>query len=270
MDRIKVCDLALTLTLSRGRYVVRFAQDEAEVQAAQSLRHRAFFSKSGGTQATALDVDDFDRSARHILVWDRASADLVACYRVQFFEGAEIACSYSAQFYDLTALANFPGILMELGRFCLHPERHDPDILRLSWAAMAHLVDQAGVSLLFGCSSFPGADPLRHAAAIGHLSGRIAPPERLARAKVADRVAVGAFMGKGTLAEAMAGTPALLRTYLGMGAWVSDHAVVDRSMDTLHVLTGVEIAKIPPTRARALRQIVADCLGYNNTVSVTH
>lgn len=270
MDRPKACDLALTLSLSRGRYGVRFAQDPAEVLAAQSLRHRAFFSRTKMAEASALDVDPFDSSARHVLIRDMASADLVACYRVQFFEGAEIEQSYSAQFYDLTALANFPGILMELGRFCLHPEHHDPDILRLAWAAMAHLVDQAGVSLLFGCSSFPGADPLRHAAAIGHLSGRIAPPDRLAREKSADRVALNAFAGMGTLAEAMVGTPALLRTYLGMGAWVSDHAVVDRSMDTVHVLTGVEIAKIPPARAKALRQIVTDCLGYNNTVSAMH
>ena len=35
--------------------------------------------------------------------------------------------------------------------------------------------------------------------------------------------------------------PPLLRTYLLMGGWVSDHAVVDRHMDTLHVFTGLEI-----------------------------
>ena len=28
-----------------------------------------------------------------------------------------------------------------------------------------------------------------------------------------------------------------------MGAWVSDHAVVDYSMKTLHLFTGVEVSK---------------------------
>jgi L-ornithine Nalpha-acyltransferase len=57
------------------------------------------------------------------------------------------------------------------------------------------------------------------------------------------------------LAAAMAQMPPLLRTYLAMGGWVSDHAVLDRDLDTLHVFTAVEIAAIPPARARALREI---------------
>ena len=49
--------------------------------------------------------------------------------------------------------------------------------------------------------------------------------------------------------------PPLLRTYLSMGGWVSDHAVVDRQMNTLHVFTGVEISAIPPARKRLLRAV---------------
>ena len=42
-----------------------------------------------------------------------------------------------------------------------------------------------------------------------------------------------------------------------MGGWVSDHAVIDARLNTLHVFTGLEIAAIPPARARALRAIAA-------------
>jgi L-ornithine Nalpha-acyltransferase len=51
--------------------------------------------------------------------------------------------------------------------------------------------------------------------------------------------------------------PPLLRTYLAMGGWVSDHAVVDRDLNTLHVFTGLEIRAIPPARARLLRDVPA-------------
>ena len=61
--------------------------------------------------------------------------------------------------------------------------------------------------------------------------------------------------------EAPNGLPPLLRSYLGLGGWVSDHAVVDTVLDTLHVFTGVEIAKIPPARARALRLIASESVG---------
>lgn len=53
----------------------------------------------------------------------------------------------------------------------------------------------------------------------------------------------------------LAGLPPLLRTYLGMGGWVSDHAVVDRDLDTLHVFTCVEVDKVPPARAASLRAV---------------
>mgnify|MGYP006206379873 CR=1 FL=1 len=49
--------------------------------------------------------------------------------------------------------------------------------------------------------------------------------------------------------------PPLLKTYLLMGGWVSDHAVVDRDLNTLHVFTGLEIRAIPEGRARALRMV---------------
>jgi len=54
---------------------------------------------------------------------------------------------------------------------------------------------------------------------------------------------------------AMRCMPPLLRTYLLMGGWVSDHAVVDRQMNTLHVFTGVEIGLIPPERKKLLRAL---------------
>jgi putative hemolysin len=54
----------------------------------------------------------------------------------------------------------------------------------------------------------------------------------------------------------MLGMPPLLRTYLLMGGWVSDHAVVDRQLNTMHVFTGVEIGMIPAARKRLLRAVI--------------
>ncbi len=94
-------------------------------------------------------------------------------------------------------------------------------------------------------------DPARHRPALARLAPFLAPPGlgplRLA-AEVAPIVAGPA--GDAPL-------PPLLQTYLAMGGWVSDHAVVDRELDTLHVFTGVEIAAIPPARARLLRAMAA-------------
>ena len=54
-------------------------------------------------------------------------------------------------------------------------------------------------------------------------------------------------------ARALLAMPPLLRSYLAMGGWVSDHAVVDPVLKTMHVFTGVEIRAIPDSRKRLLR-----------------
>ena len=48
----------------------------------------------------------------------------------------------------------------------------DADILRVAWGAMTSFVDETGVELLFGCSSFYGVDAEEYAD--GHLAGAVA------------------------------------------------------------------------------------------------
>lgn len=246
------------LALVRGRYRARLASDPADLSRAQSLRHRSFLARRGLVDETGRDADGFDSLCQHLLVEDIASGQLVCCYRLMSFAAKQsLATSYAAQVYGLSGLDGFSGAKLELGRFCLDPDWHDPDILRLAWGAMAQIVDAERVSLLFGCSSFEGADWQPHAKALALLSGHLAPavwmPEQISPEVYgfADALQHQPL----DLREALQALPPLLRTYLAMAGWVSDHAVIDRQLDTLHVFTAVEIAKIPPARARALRAI---------------
>lgn len=243
--------------LAQGRLVARLAQGAADVARAQGLRHLAF---RGQAAPEARDADRFDAVARHVLVSDATTGAVLCCFRLQTFPGAAIAHSYAAQFYDLSRLAAFPGPMLEMGRFCLHPDCHDPDVLRLAWGMVARIVDAEDVALLFGCSSFAGADAGLHAPALGALRAHLAPAQWAPARRAPEVADLPSSAGDDAL-RALAAMPALLRTYLGMGAWVSDHAVIDREMDTLHVLTGLEIAAIPPGRARALRLIGGPAVG---------
>ncbi|ANT61359.1 ornithine-acyl-ACP acyltransferase [Salipiger sp. CCB-MM3] len=235
--------------LSRGGLRVRLAQGAADVAAAQRLRGLAFFGPEGGA-----DVDPLDTRCSHALIEDR-TGQLQACFRYLWLDtSAEIGNSYSAQYYDLQRLAGYGGPMIELGRFCTRPGLVDPDVLRLAWGAITALVDRGGARMLFGCASFAGTDPAPYAEAFGFLAARHAAPERWQiGAKAAERVAFAPAEAEAR--GVMRLIPPLLRTYLGMGGWVSDHAVVDRQMNTLHVFTGVETAAIPPARAKALRTI---------------
>ena len=145
--------------------------------------------------------------------------------------------------------------MLELGRFCVHPDWKDPDILRLAWGRLAGEVDEQRAGLLFGCSSFAGVEADAYRDAFALLNARhLAPAHWLPRVK-APEVIRFATQAQPDARAGLQTLPPLLRSYLAMGGWVSDHAVVDRTMNTLHVFTGLEIAAIPPGRKRLLRAL---------------
>lgn len=237
--------------LSKGRYRARLAATADDIAAAQALRTLCF-----GT--LDVDRDHFDDSCAHVLVEERASGTLVCCFRMLVLAGGgEVARTYSAQYYDLSALADFEGRMVEMGRFCIHPEWSDPDILRVAWGAMTSFVDREEIQMLFGCSSFAGTETAVYLDAFAMLKHRhLAPKRWLPRVKAPDVFRFAARLRrKPDAKKAMLRMPPLLRTYLMMGGWVSDHAVVDRHMNTLHVFTGLEIGAIPPARKRLLRAV---------------
>lgn len=237
--------------LTRGRYRARLADGPEDLARAQALRGLAFHREGS-------DADAFDAICHHVLVEDMPSGAVVCCFRLMpLAGGAEIGRSYSAQFYELSALAEFEGPMVEMGRFCIHPDWHDPDILRVGWGAMTAYVDAQGVELLFGCASFSGTDAREYYDAFAVLKARhLAPRRWLPRVKAPSVFRFAERLRrKPDLKAAMLRMPPLLKTYLTMGGWVSDHAVVDAQMNTLHVFTGVEIAAIPPARKRLLRSV---------------
>lgn len=174
-----------------------------------------------------------------------------------FKTGYEIEKSYSAQFYELSPLHAYGGKLVEMGRFCVHPDLKDPDALRVAWGAMTKYVDEQGVDLLFGCVSFKGTDATVYYDTFAMLRDKHLAPKRWLPSVKAPNVFrfTSRLRRKPNKRKAMLRMPPLLKTYLKMGGWVSDHAVVDDHMNTLHVFTGVEIGLIPPNRTRLLRAL---------------
>ena len=245
--------------LFKAKYRTRMAENEAELISAQQLRYRAFIAEGGADAGQlALDRDAFDDICCHMLVEEIKTGKIVATFRMLALgSGAEIELSYSAQYYDLERLKEYEGPMVEIGRFCVEPGIVDPEILRSAWGAVTRLVDQDGIELLFGCSSFKGTDAEGYMDAFAMLKEKHLAPKRWLPKIKAPKVFQFAkrLRRQPDKANALRTMPPLLRSYLTMGGWVSDHAVVDQKLNTLHVFTGLEIARIPPARARALRAV---------------
>lgn len=246
---------------SKGRYHAFVADDEVDIVRAQALRHLVFLEERGLQKEDRLDCDAFDPVCQHVLIEEAASEQLVCCFRLMTLSGgSEIAQSYSAQFYELAALQEYSGKMVEMGRFCIHPDWKDPDILRVAWSEMTRIVDGEGVEMLFGCSSFMGVDAENHMDAFALLNERhLAPRRWWPRVKAPEvfRFARRLRRRKPDLRRAMLAMPPLLRSYLTLGGWVSDHAVVDRDLGTMHVFTGLETGRIPDRRKRLMRMMAS-------------
>lgn len=249
-------------------YRLRFATGGAAVARAQALRARVFLGDPNGR-----DVDAFDAACVHVLVEDGGSGVLVACARAMCLRDGHAAAnsSYSAQSYGLDGLSRRRGAMLEIGRFCADPRHRDPDVLRLIWAGITALAERHGAELLFGCASFAGTDPAPYRPAFAQLAARYLATGPLAPARRAPEVfAYAAALRDVPVPDpraALLAMPPLLRGYLTLGSKVSDHAVIDRQMNTLHVLTLLEVADIAPARGRLLRAgargaadvLAADC-----------
>lgn len=248
--------LAQSSVVELGRFRAQVAATLDDVAQCLSLRARVFRKKANSDPVLDYDQDAYDDLCNHVLIHDRTEGRLVASCRFMILDnGTDLPRSYSAQFYDLERLSDYDRPILEIGRLCVHSAISDPDILRCVLAFLTDVVDRRGVGMMIGCSSFAGTDPLAYADAFAHLAHRHRAPAVLApKVKARETIDYPAlFRTKPDAQSASRAMPSLLRSYLNMGGWVSDHAVVDRDLNTLHVLTCVEVAKIPPARKRLLR-----------------
>ncbi|WP_269814323.1 GNAT family N-acyltransferase [Pseudogemmobacter bohemicus] len=251
MSRGEVAIIAPEMAqIVRGGMRARLAATAADHAAVMALRARAWPGEG---------ADPLDAVAAHLMIEGRDGALLAAMRVLVSAQAAQE--SYSARFYDLTALAKAgkARAMLEPGRFSASPAA-GWEALRLTWAALARITLTSGAECLFGCASFPGADWQRHRAALALLAqGHQGPEALLPGCRAAEVVGYPALAGPVTDRKAaLAALPPLLRFYLGLGGWVSDHAVVDRQLDTLHVFTCVELAKMPEARREALRALASD------------
>ncbi|MDD7971484.1 GNAT family N-acetyltransferase [Roseinatronobacter alkalisoli] len=235
-----------------GGFPVRIAQSTADLQQVHALR-RARFLPDGQAKS---DRDRFDSLCVHLMVSDPDGAQLLATARLRLVtQGAAFPDTYTAQFYDLSAVARHYARALEIGRLC-QVEHADnmPDALRALLAGVTLVVLHANVDLMFGCTSFRGQDVARHRLALAWLKANHLGPAALLPGSIHPRASnlPDEIVDPQAARQAL---PALLRMYLGMGGWVSDLAITDPELDTVHVFTAVATAAIPLARLRALRAL---------------
>ncbi len=240
------------LSAAPTRYTVTLARDEADVRAAQRLRHDVFAGELGallsGSQP-GLDVDPFDAYCDHLLVREETTGQVVGTYRLLPPERAAVAGRlYSESEFDLSSLAGIRPELVEVGRSCVHPDHRDGAVISLIWAGIARYMVDRGHEWLAGCCSVPLADGGALASATwDRVSAKHLSPQEY-------RVRPLLPWVPGTAPAARVELPALLRGYLRLGAWVCGEPAHDPDFGVADLYVLLPMSRI---NARYLRHFLS-------------
>lgn len=247
----------ITIDGAKRRISLRLARSDADLAAVQRLRWQVFYDEMGATAEVGatigLDADAFDALCDHLLVIDEDASCggmVIGTYRLLRESVARAHGGfYSAGEFDLGVLARGPGgqgELLELGRSCVLAPYRTSATISLLWRGISDYIARHRIGLLFGCASFPGTDPQRHAAALSYLfDSHLAPPElrpRVLDCKAADWVplATGSYDPR----RAVLALPPLVKAYLRVGAMVGEGAFIDSAFNTVDVCVVMPVERI--------------------------
>jgi putative hemolysin len=241
-----------TGVIEHGRYQVRFARTEAELDAVLRLRFNIFNLELGegleSSFATGRDEDSFDRVCHHLIVEDRQTSTLVGTYRMQTGEMANAGVGfYSDGEFDLSALpAGLTDQAMEVGRACITREHRNRVVLFLLWRGLARYMETNRLRFLFGCCSLTSQDPEEGLWAMAHLerNDQLHPTLRLPARPGYECTAPGTF----TTPPDAYPLPALFRTYLRYGALVCGSPVIDRDFKTIDFFVLFDLESLSPKK----------------------
>ena len=239
-----------------GQLSVRLAASSKDRQKSASLRSRFFVPKA--SEVPNRDWDRFDQEFDHILVETKPGGALVATMRVKILKNiTDAAKGYSGSFYDISPIFSLNEKVMEIGRLCVAERQLVPDVMRALWAFVVLCGEDAGCATVIGCTSFRGTKTTEYAHAFGYLAKFATGPKALVPKISSSNYALFRTVGASEFdrKKAMQQMPALLRSYLNLGAWVGDHAVIDFDMGTIHVFTALEMTRIPPLKLRRLHNV---------------
>lgn len=238
-----------------GNILVRLAESEEEIRAAQALRYRVFYGEHEAVPSAAVarerrDFDSFDDKADHLLALDttqrQARDAVVGTYRLIRREAVGAGGFYSSAEFDLSRLESWPGEVLELGRSCVDPGHRSGRIINLLWRGIAAYINRSGAELLFGCGSLPGADPDALRLPLAYLHHFHLAPRHIRPRALAERFLAMDTLPKDAIdpAEALAALPPLIKGYLRLGGFVGDGAVVDADFNCTDVCVVVQASLI--------------------------
>jgi len=239
--RLKKFRPKVKLLIERERFTIKTAENYEELTMALKLRYDVFYRELlNRTDPDGMDIDRFDFGCDHLIVIDKRTGVFVGTYRL-------ISSLYAKKFYsetefDLSGILDLPGVKLELGRACVHKDYRSGSSIALLWRGITEYMKQTGTQYLFGCSSVKTTNKLQIAAIHKKLSRDYSAPStfntvpRLRfKIKNFDHM-ISSVTDEDELAVDNI-IPALIKSYLNMGALICGEPAYDKKFKCADFLT---------------------------------
>jgi putative hemolysin len=242
-------------TISAGRYLVRFARTEDELDRLLRLRYEVFnlelHEGLAGAHADGRDEDEFDRRFHHLLIEERESRSIVGTYRMQTGDMAAEGGYYCAGLFEVEALPEaVRSKAVEIGRACVARTHRNGRVLDLLWRGLARYLAWNRKTVLFGCCSLTSQDPalgLRVHQRLEQLGAAHPTLRVIPRPDAACRTGHWSPL----TGHAVPKIPALFQAYLTLGARMLGPPAIDREFRTIDWLVLLDTEELDRLTHRA-------------------
>ncbi|HCM06748.1 MAG TPA: hemolysin [Oceanospirillales bacterium] len=224
-----------------SKLVASFSNDPDEIYRAQVFRANVF-----NLTETNQDKDPFDDICLHLIVKDSLSNSIVGYSRIITSDLISSPAEfYTASEFDIAPIIQPHSRYMEIGRTSVDPNFRSGAVIGLLWSKIGQYMNEHKIDYLMGCASISMQDGGAKAiSVVNHLRENHFTNNEL---RATPRIPLPQFDididGKQHI-------PALLKTYIRMGAKVCGEAFLDRDFNVADVV--ILLAK-KDIKARYLR-----------------
>ena len=165
-----------------SRLHLHLAKTTEEIHEAQRLRYKVFGEELGAhlnKEIPGHDTDLFDIHCDHLLVRTHDAGKVIGTCRLISPEAAKSAGGYYAEGeFSLTQLQHLRTGMIEIGRFCIHPDYRSGSVMALLWSGLGQYIAHRQYLYLIGCASISMHDGGHNAANLyQQLSAKHTMPE---------------------------------------------------------------------------------------------
>jgi putative hemolysin len=238
---VKKFDPKVKLLIERDRFIIKTAENHAELANALRLRYEVFYRELlEKRRVYGFDIDRFDFKCDHLIIIDKKNNTFIGTYRL-------ISSLFAKEFYsetefDISNILTLPGVKLELGRACVHKDYRTGSSIALLWRGIAEYMKLTNTQYLFGCSSVKATDLHEIASMYQVLAKDFMVPPNLTvfpkrRFTIKDFDELKTRVRDEDMLSVVEKIPPLIKSYLNMGAHICGEPALDKKFRCADFLT---------------------------------